>query len=138
MPIKVTNAGENLLLNQALKTSGGPDLLLKLFSNNYTPVDDSDSTDFTEATFTGYTPHTLTRAGWDDATTNGDGKGESVFGTAQSWDATGAGQTIHGYFVETDDTNGTVVWAERFDQARALGAGDSLTITPRLTGDSEN
>jgi len=137
MPIKVTNAGENLLLNQALKTSGGPDLLLKLYSNNYTPTDNSDSTDFTEATFTGYSAQTLARAGWDDATTNGDGKGESVFGTPQSWDATSA-QTVYGYWCETDDTNGTVVWAERFDQSRALGAGDSLTITPRLTGDSEN
>lgn len=136
MALKVTNVGENLLLNWALKTSGGPALVMRLYSNDYTPVDGSDSTDFTEATFTGYSAQTLARSGWDDATTNGDDKGESVFGTAQTWDASSS-ETIYGYYIETDDTNGDVVWAERFGTSRALTNGDGLTITPRFTGDSE-
>ncbi len=88
MALKVPNEGEKLLMQWALKDSTGmpdlnamglerqhsmPDLKLRLFSNDYTPVDTSDSTDFTEAAFTGYAATTLNRSGWDDATTNGDG-----------------------------------------------------------------
>ena len=58
----------------------------------------------------------------------------SVYGTAISFDASSS-QTVYGYYV-TDGTD--LIWAERFSSSQALANGDSLSITPKLTGKSAN
>ena len=108
MALKVNNSGELKLMQWALKDGTGlPDLTLKLYKNDYTPVDGSVASDFTAADFTGYSDKSLARGTWTDATTNGNGKAEMSY-TAQSWDASSS-QTVYGYYIVSDDTSGDLI-----------------------------
>ncbi|QDU75105.1 hypothetical protein Pan97_21270 [Bremerella volcania] len=131
MALLVPNGGELLLLTWAVTDATPPSLQLRLYANDYTPVDASTAGSFTEASFTGYVSKTLARDGWGSVTTNGDGKAEVEFATPQTFNSTSS-ETIYGYYVTENDSN-TVVWAERFASARSLTNGDSLSITPKLT-----
>lgn len=133
----ITYDGLNLLINWGLKYDDAPNLVLKLYSNNYVPDKGSDSTDFVEATFSGYSQHTLIRNQWDDATTNGDEKGESVYGDIQSY-TFGTSQTIYGCYVDTDDTNETVIYARRFESPKNGASNDKLHLIMKMIGYSEN
>lgn len=137
MALVVPNVGELELIDWMINVSSVPEnLTLKLFANDYTPVATSVDTDFTEASFTGYTSKTLTRGSWGTASTNGSGEAEIEYGSAQTWNATSS-ETIYGYFV-VGATSGTLIYAERFDTSRPLSNGDSLTITPKITLKSNN
>ncbi len=132
MPLVVTNAGENRLLDWVFRTSG-TNLSLRLYTNAYTPVATSVIGDFTEATFAGYAARTLTRASFNAATTNAAGKAEITYAD-QTWSAT-SNQTVHGYFVT--DSSGNLLFAERFATSKALVSGDSLIVSPKFTLSSE-
>ncbi len=126
--------GVTLLLSKMLKDAlaTGEDYTLKLYQNNYTPVNSSTATSFTEATFGGYLPKTLVRATWQ-APTIVSGIASSAYGsTPQTWTVTSAPQTIYGYYV-LGATSGKVLWAERFSTSRALTVGDELDLTPVFT-----
>ncbi len=116
---------------------GSPEatLLLKLFSNNYTPVAASVAGSFTSATFTGYAIKTLSAAGWNAATTVA-GKGVAVYGTAQTWASTSS-ETIYGYFI-VGGSSGILYWAETFASPRPIASGDTISITPQISVNSEN
>ena len=129
MALVVPNVSEPVLLNYMLKTTSFPDYVLKLYSNNYTPVAATTNGSFTEATFTGYTGITFTRSSWASATANPSGKGESS-ATQISWTA-GSGETVYGYYVQSD--TGDLLWAELFDTSKALQTNDILNITLNFT-----
>lgn len=136
MPLVVANVGENLLMTWAMKSTSTPEnLTLKLYSNNYTPVAGSTAGNFTECAVSGYSAKTLSRASWGDPTTNGSGKAEMSY-AAQTFSFTGSG-TIYGYYV-VGSTSGSLIFSELFAAARTVASGDSLTITPKFTGNSEN
>lgn len=132
MALVVPNIGETKLLEWILKSTG-TDTVLKLYSNDYTPVAASTNGSFTEATFTGYVEKDIARTDWASATTNGSGKAE-ITSPDLSWSATSS-QTVYGYFVQ--DASGNLLFAERFSSARALESGDTLTISPKFTLTSE-
>lgn len=137
MTLKVVNGGELLLLEWAMtddSTVAPENLSLKLYTNDYVPVDTTVAGSLTEATFTGYSAKTLSRGGWTGPSTNAQGKAEISY-PEQSWDATSA-ETVYGYFV-IGATSGTCVWAERFAGARALGASDTIKVVPKLTFKTE-
>jgi hypothetical protein len=120
------------MLKLALSTNENH--ILKLYSNNYTPISTAAVGSFTEANFTGYAARTLTRSTWNSAVTVS-GKGETSYGSVQSWTCGTTGQTIFGYYVQ--GSAGTLLWAELFTTSRVLASGDVLNITPKFTLSSE-
>lgn len=138
MALVTPDAGECECLDKMLLDPLTTDesLSLRLYKNDYTPVQGSVTGSFTIADFTNYTNKTLTRAGWGAATTVSN-KATSTFGTAQSWTCGSTGNTIYGYYVVAA-TSGVTLWAERFASARVLASGDVLTLTPKITLNSEN
>lgn len=133
MALVVCNDGEQILLEWIFKSSG-TNVVLKLFTNDYTPVASSAAGDFTEATFTGYSGETLARASFNDATTDGNGKAQITYADL-TWTLDANPATVYGYYVT--DAGGNLLFAERFAQARSLGVGDSLVLSPKFTLSSE-
>lgn len=135
MALVCADVGELLLLEAALGKSTPENLTLKLYSNNYTPLQSSVAGSFTEATFTSYAAKTLTKTSWTSASTVSN-KATSSY-AAQSWTCGATGQTIYGYFV-IGQSSGTLYFAERFSTSRSLSNGDVLNLTPAITLNSEN
>lgn len=136
MALVVPNVGEVQLMTWALKgTSVTENLTLKLYTNNYAPVAGSNAGNFSECAIAGYSAKTLTRGTWGNPTTGGNGKAEMVY-PAQTFTFTASG-TIYGYYVVSASGN-VLLWAELFTPARSVNSGDSLAVTPKLVGSSEN
>lgn len=137
MPLIVPDQGELRLLDTMLKLalSTNENHILKLYTNNYTPVAAAAPGSFTEAAFTGYAARTLTRASWNSAVTVSN-KAECSYSAVQSWTCGTVGATIFGYYVQ--GSAGTLLWAELFSTSRVLASGDVLNITPKFTLSSEN
>ncbi len=133
------NEGELRLLDYMISsTSVTAPYILRLFRNDYTPVEGSTNGSFTEANFTNYVPKTLARATWSAAVTNGSNKAEVSYGSSpQSWTCGASGNTIYGYWVESNDGTPIILWGERFGTSRVLANGDVLNITPKFTLASE-
>lgn len=130
----VPTEGENRILSRALHdvVPTNANLTLKLFVNDYTPVDGSTNASFTEMTTQGYTAKTLTAATWTVAQ-NGSNEAEGTY-PQQTWtfDGTGGSTVIYGYYII--DENNVVWFAERFASSyTAVNNGDILRITPTVT-----
>lgn len=129
MSIVVPNVGEDIVLQRYLKN--GP-LTLKLYSNNYTPVEGSTAANFTEVVGGGYGAKTLAAASW--AITPGDPTvGLYAQQTFAFTGPTNAPGTIYGYYVV--DASNVVLWAERFPASVipfSPIAGSSIRVTPRF------
>lgn len=113
-------------------------LTLRLYSNNRTPAGTDVTADYTEVSGGGYAAKALTFANWD--ITEGD-PSIALYDTVQQWDFTGATaapSTIYGYYV-TRDTDGKLMWAERFPAGSVPFTpvnGSIIRVTPRITADS--
>jgi hypothetical protein len=133
MAMVVLDSGEKKLLEMCFRDASPEAITLRLFANDQTPVFSDTSDDYVEATFTGYSAVVLTRASWNDATTNASNKGEisypDITFTAES------AEDIYGYYIT--DASGEMILAERFSTVRSLTNGSILVITPRLTFASE-
>lgn len=117
----VPNAGEAIALDRFLKTS---DETLKLFVNDYTPVESSVAGDFTEMSTQGYAAKTLTAASWTSGAY-----------AQQIWtfDGTGGSTVVYGYFV-IDAGSGTIMFAERFGSPPTIvNNNDQIKVTPTVT-----
>lgn len=138
MALVTPDEGELELLDKMLKDALSVDegYTLKLYKNDYTPIQTSTGTDFTVADFTNYVDKTLTRTGWGAASTVSN-KASATYGTQQSWTCGATGNTIYGYYI-LGASSGKVLWAERFSSARTLASGDVLNLTPSITLNSEN
>lgn len=130
MPLVVPNAGEDAMLKDALGKTTPANLTIKLYTNDYVPLDVTTAGAFTEMTGQGYVAKTMTMASWTESNI-------SSIGTAaypvQTWTFTAGGPTtIYGYYVVGAD--GIIRWAERFGTAFvAQFAGDAVSITPQFT-----
>ena len=104
-------------------------LTMKLFVNDYTPVDTSVAGSFTEAAGGGYAAKTLTNGSW--TVTPANDPSDAVY-AEQVWTFTGAltgNATIYGYFIVNAD--GTLIYAERLSAGfQPANNGDQLKITP--------
>lgn len=134
MPLLIPDVGECEMLDCVLKDAAPEALTLKLYSNNYDAVEGSIAGNFTEVSGGGYAAKSLTRAGWNSASTAA-GVSSSTYGTAQTWSFTGTVAVV-GYFL-VGTTSGTVYWAERLyaGAGQTFNNGDSLTVTPKITLD---
>lgn len=131
MALLVPTVGEDKLLEFALGKSTPGDQTLKLYVNNYTPVDGSVAGSFTEMSTHGYAAKTLTKASWTVAQAGGVATGTYA---AQTWTFTAAAVvTVYGYYI-VDSTTGILLWAELFNSGKAIQyAGDQIVITPTIT-----
>lgn len=132
MSLVLADVGAAALLNRAFKNSfpgGGAGLTLKLFCNDYTPLDSSIASNFTEASGGGYAAKALAYGSWTESNVGGI---EQVAYAAQAFVFTGAlttNPTVYGYFVV--DADGTLLFAERLPAAFTPASNnDELDVTP--------
>jgi len=114
------------------RPTGGNDLTMKLYTNDYTPLDTSVAGSFTAATGGGYVDKTLTCGSW--TVTTGNDPSDAVY-AEQTWTFTGAlsgNPGIYGYYVL--DADGTLVYAERLGAPviTPTNNGDQLKVTPKF------
>lgn len=127
------NEGAKYALECALNKTVQGDLTLRLFENNYTPIETSTYASFTEATFSGYAAKTLTGANW--TVTNAD-PAVATYSTTQTF-TSNAAQTkaVYGYYITKGVSN--VVFAELFTGApyNIVNNGDVVNVTLQITAD---
>ena len=90
--------------------AGGKNLTLRLFVNNYTPLDTSTAGSFTEASGGGYAAKTLTNGSWTESNVAGI---EQAAYAQQTWTFSGplsGSATIYGYYVT--DADGMAIYDE--------------------------
>ena len=131
MALILPTVGENKLLEFMLGKATPGNQKLKLYVNDYTPVDGSDHTSFTEMSTHGYAEKALTTTSWSVAQNGGVGEGSYA---QQTWTFTAAAAvTVYGYYV-LDTTTGVLLWAERFATSKSVEFdGDQIKITPKIT-----
>ena len=131
MALLVPDAGEGLMLEHITGKTAVENLTLKLYSNNYTPVEGSTAGNFTEATFTGYSAATLTGSSW--TVTTGDPTYASYAQQTFTSSAGSQNQDIYGYFV-VGASSGTIYWAELFTDGpyNIANNGDAIKVTPYI------
>jgi hypothetical protein len=133
MAVVVPNLGAQEILSRALNKTATADLTLKLFENNYTPIETSAVGDFTEATFTGYSSQSIPGSG---ATITNADPSEASWAAKVFTSSAAQSKNVYGYYVV--NAGGTIcLWAERFtDGPYAItNNGDTVTVTPKLTLD---
>lgn len=136
MSLQVPVAGEKELLDKMLKSNSLSDsngYVLNLYQTNVTPGSASVPGDFVAATFTSYTAVTLTRSGWNAAQTYGASAVASYGSGPLSWTCGASGATIYGYYVVSQTSPTTLLWAEKFDVPRVMATGDILNLQPQFS-----
>ena len=143
MALLAGNLGETLMLKRILgdQRSGdttGDTLFLRLYDNDYTPVEGDTWLSFSESDGTGYAAiaipgDTAGGSGWTYAT----GGGDTVSATfAQQTFTYTAGDTLYGYYVSSKDAAGdtTVMWAEKFTDGPYTipSGGGTIKVTPKI------
>lgn len=138
MPLVALNEGKPLLLSLLFKDAAVPALpwYLILYSNNYVPLATSTLANFTQASFTGYSPVELTRATWQAPVMVGNKALIQYDTTPQTWTATAGFQTIYGYVIFQGVTN-TGIIAERFATPIDLTLYPVAGVLPRVTLDTD-
>jgi hypothetical protein len=134
MPLVFPNIGKPRLLQFVLQRNAGgiPDWELLLWINNIVPNEDSVIEDLTEATFTGYSRETLTRAAWTNPVIVAN-KAVSTWGTTPIvWTDTAGVETVFGY-AAVDPTDNVLIMLERFAFPVAMVVGAIVGVLPRVT-----
>jgi len=124
MALLVPDKGERALLDMMLSDASPNAQVLRLYTALASLTESTVESDFTEATFTGYSTKALARATWNAASTSTGTTTKTYPG--QTWSPTSS-QTVLGYYV-TEATAGDILWAEAFASSRALVSGDTLTV----------
>jgi hypothetical protein len=137
MTLLAPNVGEVKLLSYALNKASAEDQILKLYTNNHTPVEGDVAGSYTEATFTGYSSHSLAGSGWTVATSGGVTTASRAIETFMST-ADQTAQLVYGYYI-VGASSGVLLWAELFsDGPYTISVnGDSINITPKITLDGD-
>jgi hypothetical protein len=129
MPIQTVNLGEAYLLGAMLGRTTLEQLTLRLYVNDFTPIDASTAANFTQASGSGYAAAALTAGSWTVTA----GNPATATYPQVTFTFTGALGNVYGYYVTKAD--GTVIFAERFTTAPfniALN-GDNIKITLNIT-----
>lgn len=137
MALKVPDASERAIL-ATLVTAWGATLDVKLFKNDYQPVDGSVVGNFTEADFSGYAAVDMAGGAVDPANDAG-GRAVATWNEVSfTHNGGGVNNSIYGYYVV--DGGGNLLWAERFSVAPISqdSNGDQIRFVPKFTGKSEN
>jgi hypothetical protein len=110
--------------------------IVRVFKNDYTPVDGSVLGSFTEANFTGYAQ--INMSGWSAAALDGNGKAATTADQV-TWTmgTPGTTNTVYGIYVVT--AAGALLYAERNPSGGILlnTLGQTFSYLPKFTFDSE-
>lgn len=132
MALVLSDVGANTILEAFFNNTwpaGGKDLTLKLYCNNYTPLDSSTAGSFTEASGGGYAAKTLSNGSWTVSNVGGIRQAAYAQQTITFTGALTTNTTVYGYFVL--DADGVLVYAERFSVSfTPANNGDAMKITP--------
>jgi hypothetical protein len=128
MAFIVTNEGEREMLNRIVAKNLNPsDLMLRLYTNNYVPTEDSVFADFTEPVDGLYEAIPLPGSSWDVSTVINASKAtlpEQIFSFSGA-------ATIYGYFVTTLSGADEICFlAERFSSPHVVEAGGGTVGIP--------
>ena len=126
MALLVPNEGEVKILSVALGKDAAEALSLRLFTNDYTPVETSVTSSFTEATGNGYAAITVAASDWTVAS----GAPSTATAAVKTFTFTGALGAVYGYFV-VGAISGKTYWAERFTATPITiqNNGDQIVVT---------
>lgn len=129
MALLVPNVGEEVMLHNILNKTAPQNMLLKLYTNNKTPVETDTESDYIEASGSGYSALTLTGSNW----TITPGAPSSATYAQQTFTFTGALGNVYGYFV-VQETSQKLMWAEIFSNGpyNIQNSGDQIKITPNI------
>lgn len=127
MTLIVSNIGETTMLESIFKTASPEAFKLKLFTNDYSPVEGTVAGDLTEATGAGYAEIALTRASFTVS-------GDTASYAQQTFTFTGAEPTIYGYYI-VETSSGKLILSERFSDAPYAipTGGGTVKITVNVT-----
>lgn len=135
MALVLADGGADIILNAYFNNSwdASKNLVVKLYTNNYTPVQTSTTASFTEATGGGYSSIALTNGSWTVSV--GNDPSDAVY-AQQTFTFTGAlttNPTVYGYYVVANNGSGNLVWAELFGTSfTPANNGDTIKITPKF------
>ena len=124
--------GEQIALEALVNKTAPQTLILRLYTNNYTPVEASTEANFTEASGFGYASVSLTPASW---TASGSDPTQLAYPQV-TFTFTGALGNVYGYYL-TQTTSGKAVWAEIFSDGpyNMNNNGDQIKVTVQITQD---
>ncbi|WP_062434994.1 hypothetical protein [Herbidospora daliensis] len=133
MTIVIVNQGEEDMIDALAAVN----YTVHLFTNDaaagltQSQIDALDESDFTEATFTGYSAKALTGGSW--TTTPGNPAAASYSTQNFPRTATGAPETVYGYYV-TRTSGGRLQWFEYLNNPVGIEFdGEYIQVTPRFT-----
>lgn len=128
MALCYTQVGANKTL---IAYTTAANLILRLYTNNYTPVVTSLNNSFTDAAGGNYAAITLDKNNWSTAL-NGNISEASYAEQTYTFNGNLTGNaTVYGYFV-TDAAN-AAIWGERFGNSfTPTNNGDTIKITPKV------
>ena len=109
MALVTPNAAEDVMFQNILNKTAPQTLRLKLYTNNYTPVEASTEADFTEASGNGYADVSLTASSW----TITPGAPTSAAFPQQTFTFTGNLGNVYGYYI-VQTTSGKIMWAKNW------------------------
>jgi hypothetical protein len=134
MAIVLADVGADTILKAFFNNSwpsASKNLVLKLYTNDYTPLDTSVAGSFTEASGGGYAAKTLSNGSW--TVTTGNDPSDAVY-AQQTFTFTGTlsgTASVYGYFVV--DADGVLLLAEKFAYSFTPSYnGETLKVTPRF------
>jgi hypothetical protein len=130
----LSNVGEEQMFKLLCNKSGVTlrDMSLRLYQNDYTPVEGSVVGDFTVATFTGYASITLGTGDW--TITPGAPTSAACAQKTFTSSAGSQNQNIYGYYLVTV-TDEIFIAGERFSDGpyNIANNGDAIKVTPNIT-----
>jgi hypothetical protein len=128
MSLVLVDQGENAMLTAFFAAA----MTLRLYTNNYTPVETTTESGVTEASGNGYAAKALAGGGW---TISGTAPTQAAF-AQQTYTFTGPLGNVYGYYV-TRDSDAKLMYAERFSDGpyNIVNNGDTIKITPVFTQD---
>lgn len=131
MAIVLPDVSEQEWLKRVLKDVNNQ--TLKLFVNDYTPVEGTLVANLTEMSTHGYAAKTLDKTLWTIATVS---NVTSATHQQQTWNFTNAASvTVYGYYI-VDAVTGTLLYAERFTYPQVVTGTDTpIKLTPIITQD---
>lgn len=134
MALLVPNVGEGRMIRLITNsvTTTGENLKIRLFKSNTTPTSTMTLSDYTEATFTGYTSVTATSASW---TINEGAPTSATQAAATTFTCSSAtSESIYGYYLSQENSS-ILLWSERFSDGPYVitNNGDKIILTAQLT-----
>lgn len=131
MSLLFPSTGDAYVLGCLVNSVTPSNLVVHLYSNNYTPVKASALGNFTESAITGYSAISLTGANFTITAPDDSNDATATYNTSITFTFTASG-SVYGYYV-TNTAGTTLVYAEQFATVKSYDSGGgSLSFAPTI------